>query len=139
MSLPLAYIISARSSQRPMFCATVINFSLGLRRVIISQSVNSTCPPSSTGIGKRFIIANITESNAVIFQKLYQFHTSGKMPPIRLLIQNAGNTLSAYMTTIKKLPYSDIGRTFTQNSYNAVEYFTGIRDYYYNNWQKFGG
>ena len=54
-------------------------------------------------------------------------------------IQNAGDTLSAYMTTIKKLPYSDVGRTFTQNSYTAVEYFTGIRDYYYNNWQKFGG
>ena len=48
----------------PTICAYSRNFSLGLRRVIISYRVKSTCPPSNAGMGSRFMKASISESQA---------------------------------------------------------------------------
>ena len=82
MSLPLANSSNAKRNAIPAICAYSRNFSLGCRRVIISTSRNSTCPPSSAGMGSMFIKARITERNAVIDQNCSQFHDSGKMLPM---------------------------------------------------------
>ena len=42
------------------------------------------CPPSSAGIGRRFITPSIIESNARIFRNLYQSHVAGKTCPMAM-------------------------------------------------------
>ena len=64
MSFPKASIIRAISSRKPIICATIRNFSPGFFPVIISYMVNSMCPPSSPGIGSRFITPSIMDSMA---------------------------------------------------------------------------
>ena len=53
--------------------------------VIISTNVNTTCPPSSAGIGNKFINANTTDKNPVIRQNAsHSPQPVGKIPPIAL-------------------------------------------------------
>src|SRR5678809_657210 len=69
----------------PAICAYSKNFSLGLRRVIISYKVNITCPPSKAGIGNKFMNARTIDKNAVIVQNASHLHSYfGKMEPIAL-------------------------------------------------------
>ena len=82
-----------------------------------------------THFGK--VVSNMAQTADIVYEYPLNAMVEG--------MQNTGNTLSAYMTTIERLPYSDVGRTFNQYSFTAKDYFVGIRDYYYTNWQKFGG
>ena len=66
----------------PITWALVRNWSLGGLPEIISYNKNITWPPSSAGIGKIFINANIIESNAVMPQNLCQFQVVSNKPPI---------------------------------------------------------
>ena len=49
--------------------------------MIISYNKNMTCPPSSAGMGKRFIKAKINEKKAVFRQKISQSQPASKMLP----------------------------------------------------------
>ena len=82
MSLRLATIISRNKTPMPMYSAQIIKFSLGLRRVIISYSKNSTCPPSRAGMGKMFMKARMMLRKAVMSQNMCQSHTGGNMLPM---------------------------------------------------------
>ena len=84
MSLPNASTIRASSSTIPIICITTRKRSLGLRPVIISYRVNMIWPPSSAGIGSRFIIPSITESSASMLRKRYQSHASGNTCPMAM-------------------------------------------------------
>ena len=75
------------------------------------------------------LVAEMSQSADIVYEYPLNIMVEG--------ISNAGNTLSAYMTTIEKLPYSDLGKTFRDHSFSAKSYFVGIRDYYYTNWDKF--
>ena len=69
----------------PTICAYSKNFSLGLRPVIISYKVNSTCPPSNAGIGNRFINANAIDKKPVSNQNVCQSpHSVGNIEPMDL-------------------------------------------------------
>ena len=59
-----------------------ITLSENLRRVIISSNVIKMYPPSSMGMGRKFMKANISEMKAVSCQKAAQFHAAGKRLPI---------------------------------------------------------
>ena len=59
-----------------------INLSLGFLPLNISYKTNITCPPSSAGIGRRFIKARIIERSAVDSQNLCQSHDAGKIFPM---------------------------------------------------------
>ena len=55
-------------------------------------------------------------------------------------MDSVGTNLGAYMTTINKLPYSAVAKTFKDNpSITAKQYFEGIKTSYESNWSKYGG
>ena len=69
-------------SSIPAIWAYSMNLSLGLRPVIISYNVNSTCPPSRAGIGKMFMKASTMLKRAVIPQKRSQSQEAENMFPM---------------------------------------------------------
>src|SRR5690606_9173695 len=83
-SLPLAYNISKSSNIIPAVWAYSKNFSLGFRPLIISYNVNITCPPSSAGMGSKFINAKMIDRKAVIFQNDSQSQVVGNTEPMAL-------------------------------------------------------
>ena len=84
ISLPLAKSSNAISSINPVTCAYSKNLSPGFLPVIISHRVKTTCPPSSAGIGNKFINPNMIDKNAVIFQNVSALHSEGKILPIEM-------------------------------------------------------
>ena len=71
MSFPNARNIKAKIRSIPIVWVIMRNLSLGFRPVMISYSVNTIWPPSSAGIGRRFITASMMESIAMMLRKLY--------------------------------------------------------------------
>ena len=82
MSLRLATIMRRMRMEMPTYSARIMKFSDGLRRVIISYSKNSTCPPSSAGMGSMFIKARMILRKAVMSQNMCQSHQGGKRLPL---------------------------------------------------------
>ena len=84
-SFPFAKSIKASSKTMPTICAYSKNLSLGFLPVIISTSVNTTCPPSNAGIGNKFINASTIDKKPVILQNASHCpHSVGKIDPIDL-------------------------------------------------------
>ena len=84
MSLPKARTMRANRRIIPIICAIVRNLSLGFFPVIISYRVNTMCPPSRAGIGRRFITPSMIESRARMLMNLYQSHVAGKICPMAM-------------------------------------------------------
>ena len=78
ISFPNASTMMASSISIPIICMTIKNLSPGLRPVTISTIMNSRCPPSSPGIGIRFMTPSMMDSSANRFRNIVQFHTAGK-------------------------------------------------------------
>ena len=84
ISFPLAKSNNAIRRIKPVTWAYSKNLSPGFLPVIISQRVNTTCPPSKAGIGNKFIKPNIIDKNAVMFQNDSALHSDGKILPIEI-------------------------------------------------------
>ena len=84
-SLPFANSIKPNNKTMPTTCAYSKNLSLGLRPLIISTNVKTTCPPSNAGMGNKFINARMIDKNPVILQKTsHSPHSVGKIDPMDL-------------------------------------------------------
>ena len=84
MSLPKASSMSPSRRTMPTIWAATMKRSDGLRPVTISNNVNTMCPPSSPGMGSRFITPSMMENSPSRKVNWYQSQTEGKTWPMAM-------------------------------------------------------